>query len=467
MGGSVKPERREGDLRIKVMGLKARFVLATTLPLAVVTAVTAAMLYSQSAAIVKSSQEDMLSRAVKFTHALKFAEAGPPKDFGQGLLHDETGVLVYPYTYGETGRGRLYRHELGVGTDSPDRFDLYVPEAELAEVEMLWLIVGTFVVVLVIGATVSIWVADSVSKPVEGLIYDVRQIAMGNLRHRTKASGPAELRLLARAIDRMTSDLAEGKETEMELAVRERELDLASSVRNALLPEGTPLIAGYDLGAAFLASPRFGGDFHEFVQRTDGQWGVLVGEVSGRGVPAALVGATARAYLKSELERPGEVLDAFRRINGWLAGDVRRGMFVSALYALLDPAAGRATMACAGHKIPLLRVCAADGQLRVVQPEGIAFGFDKGSVFDKRLQVVEVPIEPGDRLVLANSAPVRIKNDAGEELGEKAFYVRVKKHNALDTTQFLRALRRDLEQYAGEAGFQEDISVVTLSRNPS
>lgn len=467
MGGGVKPQAREGDLRVKTMGLKARFVLATTLPLAIVMAVTAAMLYSKSADIVKSSQEDLLSRAVRFTHALRNAEDGPPKELEQGLLHEETGVLVYPYRYGETGRGRLYRHELGVGTGSPDRFDLYVPEAKLAEVEMLWLIVGTFVAVLVIGATVSILVADSVSRPVEGLIYDVRQIAMGNLRHRTKASGPSELRLLARAIDRMTSDLAEGKETELQLAVRQRELDLASSVRNALLPEGVPLIDGYDLGAAFLASPRFGGDFHEFVQRGGGQWGLLVGEVSGRGVPAALVGATARAYLKSELERPGEVLDAFRRINVWLTGDVRRGMFVSALYALLDPAAGRATVACAGHKIPLLRVCASDGQLRVVQPEGIAFGFDKGSVFDRRLQVVEVPIDPGDRLVLANSAPVRIQNEAGEELGEKAFYTRVRRHNALDTTQFLRALRRDLEQYAGEPGFQEDISLVTLSRNPS
>ena len=449
------------------MGLKARFVLATTLPLALVMATTAAMLYSRAASIVKSSQEDLISEAVAFTHAVRNAEGGPPKDFGQGWLQEDTGVLVFPYRYGEHGRGHMYRHELGVGTDSPDRFEIYVPDTESAKVQMLWLIVGTFVAVLVIGATVSILVADSVSRPVEGLIYDVRQIAMGNLRHHTKASGPAELRLLARAIDRMTSDLAEGKEKELQLSVRQRELELATSVRNALLPEGTPLIEGYDLGAAFLASPRFGGDFHEFVQRSDGQWGLLVGEVSGRGVPAALVGATARAYLKSELERPGEVLDAFRRINGWLTGDVRRGMFVSALYALLDRTTGRATVACAGHKIPLLRVCASDGQLRVVQPEGIAFGFDKGSVFDRRLQVVEVPIDPGDRLVLANSAPVRIKSEAGEELGEKAFYVRVRKHNALDTTQFLRALRRDLEQYAGESGFQEDISVVTLSRNPA
>src|SRR6185503_19347630 len=113
----------------------------------------------------------------------------------------------------------------------------------------------------------------------------------------------------------------------------------------------------------------------------------------------------------------------------------------------------------------LLRVCAADGQLRVVQPEGIALGFDKGPVFERRLQVVEVPIDPGDRLVMTNSAPVRIQNEQREELGEKAFYARVRKHCTGDTTQFLRALRRDLEQFSGEGGFQEDISILTLLRN--
>lgn len=462
-GGGAKPRGREGDLRLKVMGLKARFVLTMTVPLATVMVATAIVLYRSTSKIVMNSQEDMLSEAVRFTHVHEAYET----DQENSYQHKPTGVLVFPIRREDGGTGRLYRRETGVGTPLHDRFDLVVPDTERASGAMLPVVIGTSLIVVVIGAVISVWVAESVAKPVERLIYDVRQIALGNLRHHTKATGPHELRLLARAIDRMTADLAEGKETEFQLSVRQRELELATNVRNALLPEGTPMIEGYDLGAAFLSSPQFGGDFHEFVRRADGLWGVLVGEVSGRGVPAALVGATARATLRGELERVGEVADAFHRVNRWLVEDVRRGMFVTALYALLDPAQGRVTVACAGHKIPLLRACAADGQLRVVQPEGIALGFDKGAVFERRLQVVEVPIEPGDRLVLTNSAPVRIRNASDEELGEKAFYARVRKHSGPDTTQFLRALRRDLESYAGEGGFQEDIAIVTLSRNPA
>jgi len=455
----VKPAARDGELRITVLGLKARFALSMSLALAVVMAVTAALLYFSRARLLDNARDDSLGRAARFTH-----EPAAPIVETQGRSGPQ-GVQIFPYESSE-GTGRVFRHERGGQPGVPlDRFDLYVPDSPRGAGDLLRVIAAICVAVLVVGAGVSVWVASTVSRPVVRLIDDVRQIAKGELGHRVKTDGPGEIRLLARALDRMASELSEGQESKLELSVREREVELATGVRDALLPSGTPLIEGYDLGAAFLASPRFGGDFHDFVQRADGTWGVLVCDVSGRGIPAALVGAIARSYLRAELERAGEVAEAFRRSNRWLAGDVRRGMYVSALYALLEPAEGRVTVACAGHKIPLLRVCAADGQLRVVQPEGIALGLDKGSVFERRLQVVEVPLEPGDRLVLTNSAPVRITNAAGEELGEKAFYARVKKHATADTTQFLRALRRDLEQYAGEAGFQEDLSIVTVARS--
>ena len=125
---------------------------------------------------------------------------------------------------------------------------------------------------------------------------------------------------------------------------------------------------------------------------------------------------------------------------------------------------GVAEVFCAGHKLPLLRYAAEDQSLRVVHPEGIALGFDQGPVFDRRIEMIVTPIEKGDRLVLANSAPVAIQNEEERELGEKAFYARVKKHATLDTSRFLKALRRDLEQFAGGAGVQQDVSLVTILR---
>ena len=250
----------------------------------------------------------------------------------------------------------------------------------------------------------------------------------------------------------------------MELSVREREMELAGEVREALMPLATPELPNYDVGSAHLSSPRLGGDFFEFIERDDGRMGFLVCDVSGQGVPAALVGATARAYLRTGLSDEADVEEVLSGINRFLRNDVRRGMFVTALFCLVDRERGVASVACAGHKVPLVRYSAADQKLRLVHPEGIAMGLDPGPVFDRTLKLQEVPIEPGDRLLLCNSGPLKIANGEGEELGEKRFFRLVLKHAQQDSRDFIRGLRKDLEGFAGGEDLPGDVALVTLSR---
>jgi serine phosphatase RsbU (regulator of sigma subunit) len=270
--------------------------------------------------------------------------------------------------------------------------------------------------------------------------------------------------VLGRSINKMTKTLAAARETEFELQVRQREVEVAGEVRQALFPHSAPTVAGYDLGAEHISSPELGGDFHDFVELGDGRVGLLMCEVSGTGVPALLVGATARAYLRAELAAGGDLKAALQKINRQLARDVHRGAAVTAMYALVDPREGIATVACAGHKIPMLRYTAADKKLRTIQPEGIALGFDKGPVFDSRLVVEKVPIEHGDRLVIVNSGAVAIVDQKGVELGEKTLYGHVLRHGALDSAEFLERLRSVLEAYADGAALPRDVSIVTIAR---
>ena len=139
-------------------------------------------------------------------------------------------------------------------------------------------------------------------------------------------------------------------------------------------------------------------------------------------------------------------------------------MYVTAMYVVLDPAQAIATVACAGHKLPLVRISASDGKVRLAQPEGIALGFDKGPVFDRALAVQQMPIEPGDRFLIATTGPVRVKNPKGEELGEKAFYRLVLQHARSDTATMLANLKRALEAYAAGEPFPSDLSIVSVSR---
>jgi serine phosphatase RsbU (regulator of sigma subunit) len=378
----------------------------------------------------------------------------------------ENDVKRTEVEYGANKRaGVMYYVPTAAANDKPP-FVLFVPQAMYDDDSLLGLIVAMTLAVIVVGALVSLWVASQITQPIQRLVEDVRHISTGDLNHHVSAQGSGEIASLARALDRMTKSLAEARENEVELQVREREVEVAGEVREQLLPQVTPKLAGYDLGALHMSAPGMGGDFHDFIEVGAPQAGVglLVCEVSGKGFPGALVGATARSYLRAKLQGGGEVKDALQDANRQLARDVRRGMAVTSLYVFVDPNTAIATVACAGHKIPLIRYTAADKKVRLIHPEGIALGFDKGPVFDRALTVQQVPIEPGDRLVLVNSGAVAIADAAGAELGEKALYAHVMRLGALPTAAFLSKLEAALQAHAGENALPRDISVLTISR---
>jgi sigma-B regulation protein RsbU (phosphoserine phosphatase) len=444
------------------MGLKARFILSMTAALTLVMAAAGFLIVGGATKISAMHRTSALAGAAHLTADNPIFEPA-----GNGTMTSISGVTVFPMHFGDGIRSSGEYYEVSRGRERTP-YRLLVPDSGgKAGSDLLGMIVAILIVVVLVGAGVAGWAADQVSRPLKIIIEDVRQISRGNLDHRIHAVGGGEVELLSRAIDRMTRDLREAQETEVELSVRDRELEVAAEVRDSLLPIATPLVEGYDIGAAHLASRGFAGDFHDFVELEDGRVGLLVCDVSGTGVPAALVGATARAYLRTELLHATGVSEAFQRVNRRLVHDVRRGMFVTALYVLIDPAAGKATVACAGHKLPVLRFSAADRKLRTIHPEGIALAFDKGPVFERRLEVQEVAFEPGDRLIIANSTVVSILDDDGEELGEREFFGLVMKCCSGESTDFLRSLRRAVEARAAEDGIEVGVSLVTACREES
>lgn len=455
------PSRREPETRVGGMRLRVRFALAMTLALSVVMLIAGFLLFQTTAKLVRDNQER------GFVEALQTMNS-EDDDYEQldpsAMLLDRGKVRRFLVGYGENNQKRGYLYQLTKKKD--DKVNLIAPADAVEETGrgLLGLVIGVTVAVILIGALVAFGVGNQVTRPLEAIVDDIRQISRGDLRHRTRVRSGGEIALLARSIDRMASSLGEAQEAEIELSVRERELSVASEVREALLPQSTPALIGYDVGGMHVGSPTPGGDFHDYIELGGGRLGLLVCEVSGRGIPGALVGATARSYLRVELASGSPLEESLKRVNRELAQDVRRGMYVTAMYAELDPQSGELAIACAGHKTPLLRYTAADQKIRLVQPEGIALGFDKGPVFDNTLQPTRIELAPGDRVVLFNGGPLQVVNAEGVELGEKPFYRSVMQLAGRPTDDFLARLKRGLQSYAGEEPFPADISLLTLSR---
>src|SRR5215210_7240456 len=151
----------------------------------------------------------------------------------------------------------------------------------------------------------------------------------------------------------------------------EQELQVARQIQRSLLPEATPELYGWQFATYYKPAREVGGDFYDFLELEDGRLGLVVGDATGKGMPAALVMATTRGMLRAAaqtLDSPGEVL---ARVNDALYPDVPSAMFVTCFYAILDPKSGALSYANAGHDLPYLW---HDGDAEELRARGMPLG---------------------------------------------------------------------------------------------
>ena len=172
----------------------------------------------------------------------------------------------------------------------------------------------------------------------------------------------------------------------------EQELRIARIIQQTLLPRELPSVPGWQVAAHYQPAREVGGDFYDFLDLPGGRMGLVVGDVTDKGVPAALVMATTRAILRSAAERhlaPSTVLET---VNELLHPDIPQRMFVTCLYAVLDPKAGKLKYANAGHDLPYRRSVSGCDELRAT---GMPLGLMPGMSYEEK----EVALLPGESVL--------------------------------------------------------------------
>lgn len=238
----------------------------------------------------------------------------------------------------------------------------------------------------------------------------------------------------------------------------EQELHVAQLIQQQFLPSELPDLPGWHVAAFYQPARTVGGDFYDLIELTDGRVMVVTGDVTDKGVPAALVMASTHALLRSTAEvatAPGEVL---ARVNELLIPQIPLNMFVTCLVLVIDPVSGRTTFANAGHNLPYVR---HGGRVSQLLARGMPLGLMPGSVYEEH----ETVIEPGD-IVLLYSDGITEQHDAGGEMfgfgRTEAVVAAADSGGALVDTAILR-----LHEFAGGVEQEDDITLVTLHRGRS
>ena len=244
-----------------------------------------------------------------------------------------------------------------------------------------------------------------------------------------------------------------------------RELALAREVQQRLLPETLPDIAGARLAAIEKPAQTVGGDYYDAVALSDDCLGVLVADVSGKGAGAAFYMAEMKGIFQvaSRLTRsPSEFLC---RANEALSPSLKRGAFVSAIYGVLDAAAGTLSLARAGH-CPALLV-RRDGTTRYVRPDGLALGLDRGPLFKRTLAEEKLDLAAGDAVVLFTDGLVEARRASGEAYGydrlAEAASRLCPREGACDPRALRDDLLADVAHFTGLPETDDDVTLVVVA----
>jgi len=248
---------------------------------------------------------------------------------------------------------------------------------------------------------------------------------------------------------------------EIEQQARERErveqdLRVARRIQQASLPKEVPELQGWQIKPYYQPAREVGGDFYDFLELEDGRLGLVVGDATGHGVPAALVMSTTCGMLRAvalSVDSPGEVL---ARVNEALSARIPPSMFVTCFYAILEPKSGRLLYANAGHDLPYLRRSRGAEELR-------ARGMPLGLMPEMSYEEKEAMLGAGEAVLFYSDGLVEAHDPEGEMFGFPRLQTLVAQY--ADEGALVNFLMEELHSFTGEGWEQEDdITLVTLQR---
>jgi serine phosphatase RsbU (regulator of sigma subunit) len=237
----------------------------------------------------------------------------------------------------------------------------------------------------------------------------------------------------------------------------EQELLVARRIQNALLPKELPKLDGWGMAAYYQPARVVGGDFYDFKHFSDGRLGIFIGDVTDKGIPAAIVMATTRTLLQAiahESISTGEVL---ARVNNLLEGDIPENMFVTCFYAILDPHSGKLEFSNAGHNLPYLQNGAKLKELK-------AAGMPLGLIADVEYDIHETIVDPGSCIIFYSDGLVEAHDEQREMFGSNRLMNSIAEISS-DGEVMIEKLLKELHTFTGDNWEQEDdITIVWVKR---
>ena len=239
----------------------------------------------------------------------------------------------------------------------------------------------------------------------------------------------------------------------------EREAQMAFQIQAGLLPGEPPQLPDWEFAMRWLPAREVSGDYYDFIQLDEGKLGVVMADVSDKGMPAALFMALTRSIVRASVDQAASPANGIANANRLVCADSTGGMFVTLFYGLLDPATGRLTYVNAGHNPPLVYRF-EKGQLTELPRTGTALGIAADAVYEQHT----VTLSSGDFLTLYTDGVTDATNADLQEFGLGRLQRVMLDHRGASAAEIVSALGEVLDEFTGAAQQFDDIAAVVMKR---
>jgi sigma-B regulation protein RsbU (phosphoserine phosphatase) len=243
----------------------------------------------------------------------------------------------------------------------------------------------------------------------------------------------------------------------------DHDLQIAREIQKILLPSDAPELSGFEISGLNLPARTLSGDYFDYLPVDDDHLGIVIADVSGKGVPASLIMAMCRSAVRSQ--SPGHLSPAavLRGVNRQLYPDMKEDMFISMAYVIVNRHTGEALLARAGHDAPLI-YRAATNEVERLNPKGMAVGIDSGEVFDRFCSDFSFSFGQGDLLLLYTDGLTEALDAEGNEFGVERLSAELLESAHDGAVETLHRLARSVQAFSEGQPQHDDITLIGLHK---
>ncbi|MFQ5675879.1 MAG: GAF domain-containing SpoIIE family protein phosphatase [bacterium] len=245
-------------------------------------------------------------------------------------------------------------------------------------------------------------------------------------------------------------------EQEKQLLQFEQELEMARSIQGRLLPKEFPNLKGFDVAGVSYAAKEVGGDYYDFIDLGNGKLGIALGDVSGKGIPAALLMANLQATLRNQALSHGSTVECVEKANHFLYLNTESNKFATLFYGVLDCKKGSFNYVNAGHNFPyhLLN----NGRFNVLETGGLLVGMLPDSTYEQE----KIQVSKGEVVVIYSDGITEAESESDELFGEERLQRIIKESKELGSADIMNRIYEEIKAFQGDRKQTDDITLVVI-----